>query len=214
MTNYQPPNNDREFLFRYGPGAVLPLMQATIPAVVITIAIYAIAAMGFELIDPHKPALFAGIVTWIIQWFKLQRHWFNLTAIEHAIRDLADDGMLNNSVPLPVQEEAPRIIRIQLIKDNGHVSDTIQLPCDDEQLSTLAKGLLNGLPFSEKFWTGDGKPFSTNQFRELCDVMNKRGLCEFVNPNAPKQGRRLTDEGRAVMENFASPHSPTAEDEA
>jgi hypothetical protein len=214
MNNTQSQPTDRHYLHTYGAGAWLPFMQASITALIVTIAVWVLAWMIFDALDPHKPALVIGIVVWVWQWVKLQGHWFALTAVNHVINDLADDGRLNNSVQPEAQDEAPRIIRIQLIKDNGHIGETIDLPCDEEQLSTLAKGLINGLPFSEKFWTGRGKPFSTNQYRALKDAMMKRGLCEYVNETEPRQGIRLTDAGRAVMENFALPHSPTEEEEA
>lgn len=206
--------SDRQYLHTFGAGVFLPLTQASITALVVTIATWVIVWMVFDLIDPHKPAFFLGIVVWVWQWTKLQRHWFSLTAIRNAIHDLADDGRLNNSYQPEAEEEAqPEVIRIQLIKENGHIGETIDLPADRESLGVLARGLINGMPFSERFWTGRGKPFSTNTFRALKDAMMKRGLCEYISASDPRQGIQLTEDGRTVMKKFALPHSPTEETE-
>ena len=209
------PHSERAYLHTLIAGAFLPFIQSLSLGVVVTIATWLIAALVFDALDPHKPAILLGVLSWAFMLWRLLRHWINLTTIRDIIRDVADDGQLNNSIhDDEVEEEAPQTIRIQLIKENGHVSDIIDLPASKEQLNALANGLRNGLPFSERYWTGKGKVFSTNGFRALKDVMMKRGLCEYVSADDPRQGIRLTPEGSAVMQNFASPHSPTAEDEA
>jgi hypothetical protein len=210
--NQLPTTNDKQYLHTFGAGAFLPLMQSTISALIVTLAVWLICWMVFGMMDPHKPAIFIGVVVWLWMWWKLQLHWFALTAV-NMMQDFMDDGQLNNSNQPEVTEEAPKVIRVQLIKDNGHIGETIDLPADRESLGTLARGLLNGMPFSERFWTGRGKPFSTNTFRALKDVMMKRGLCEYISESDPRQGIQLTNEGRAVMETFALPHSPAEEDE-
>lgn len=205
---------DRGYLHTYSAGAWLPFMQASLTAAIVTLAAWALVWMIFDPVDPHKPALMLGILVWVWQWIKLQGHWFALTAVENVMRmDINGDGVIGSTDQDEAEDEA-RVIRIQLIKEDGHISETVDLPCDDDQLSTLAKGLINDLPFSEKFWTGRGKPFSTNQFRTLRDAMMKRGLCEYVNARDPRQGIRLTEEGRGVMQHFALPHSPTEREEA
>lgn len=208
------PHAEREYLHTMSAGAFLPFMQASIMASVVFIVTYAIASLVFDAVDPHKPALLLGALTWLWMLYRLFRHWLNLTTIEQVFnQDFNGDGVIGDADPVEPKREANPVIRIQLVKENGHVSDSVELPCDDEQLSKLATGLLNGLPFTEFFWTGKGKPFSTNTFRELRDVMMKRGMCEYVNPSQPRQGIKLTDEGKRVMEYFAAPHSPTAESE-
>lgn len=206
---------EREYLHTMSAGAFLPFMQASIMALVVFIVTYAISLIVFDAVDPHKPALLFGAISWLWMLYRLFGHWLKLTTVEQVFGvDINGDGVIGSSVndPSKTNDEA-KVIRIQLVKENGHVSDTLELPCDDEQLSKLAKGLLNGLPFTESFWTGKGKPFSTNTFRELRDVMMKRALCEYINAGEPRQGIKLTDEGKRIMEYFAAPHSPTAESE-
>jgi hypothetical protein len=209
------PTKEREYLHTLSAGALLPFAQASGFAFVIFVAVYVIGEIALNLIDPHKPAVFIGVMAWVWMLYRLLRHWLRLTMPEivTVIKDISDDGRLNNSVQAEAEEE-PSYIRIQLVKENGHVADMINLPGDEHKLAALAQGLLNGMPFSEKMWTPEkaGKPFSTNTFRALKDVMLKRGLCEYSNPNEPRQGIRLTEEGRQVMQHLARPHSPTEEE--
>jgi hypothetical protein len=215
--NLQPSTQkqEREYLHTVSAGAVLPFMQATGFALVIFIAVWVIVAVTFNAMDPHKPALLFAVIAWVAMLWRLFRHWLRLTmpVIEYVARDLADDGMLNNSAQPAAEEEPLKVIRIQIIKDNGHVSSDIPLPGDREALGLLARGLLNGMPFSESMWTGKGKPFSTKTFRALREVMRSNGLAQYVNDAEPKQGMRLTDEGRQVMETLASPTPPQVEEE-
>lgn len=219
IMNIPQPNNqsaDKQYLHTLSAGAFLPFMQATGFGLAVFVAVFVIALFVFDAMDPHKPALLFGVIAWVVMLYRLFRHWLNLTTFETVIqRDINGDGVIGRSEQVPVEEEAPRVIRIQLVKDDGHLSaDTIDLPGDRESLGTLARGLLNGMPFSESMWTGKGKPFSSKSFRALRDVMKQKGLCEYINESDPRQGIRLTEEGRQVMQHFASPHSPTSEEEA
>lgn len=214
---------EREYLHTLIAGAVLPFIQATTFAAVIFVAVWVIAAVVFNAMDPHKPAAFIAAVAWA--WFlnRLFRHWLSLTTptqiIERVIqKDINGDGVIGPKPQAPAKEE-PRVVNIRLDKitsDNHYQSDLINFPCDDEQLFKLAYGLTNDPPltFAERYWTGAGKPFSTNEFRAVIAVMEKHGLCEYVNPQEPKQGRRLTESGRKLFEEIALPHSPTSAEEA
>lgn len=210
----QQQHSERAYLHTMIAGAFLPFFQSLMLGLVVTIAVWLIAALVFDVLDPHKPAILCGVLAWATMLWRLLRHWINLTTIENFIGvDLNRDGVIGDDDQPEAEEEAPQVIRVQLVKDNGHVSDMIDLPASRDQLSALANGLHNGLPFSEKFWTGKGKPFSTNQFRNLRDVMMKRELAEYVNDEDPRAGIRLTEAGAAVLETFR-PHSPTPESEA
>jgi len=216
--NIQPQNqSNREYLHTLRAGAFLPFMQATFMALVITIVIWLIAAFVFNAMDPYKPAILLGSIAWAVMLFRLFSHWLNLTTVETLIqRDINGDGVIGQTAPAPVTEPAPRVVRIRLdtiSADQHYQSNTITFPCDDDQLQALAKGLISGLPFSEKFWTGKGKPFSVNMFREVRDVMKTHDLCEYVNDADPRQGIRLTATGRALMEKIASPTPPQADEE-
>jgi hypothetical protein len=209
---------ERQYLHTLVAGAWLPLLQSTIIAVVVAIGTWIIAWLVFDAVDPHKPAILFFVLTWVYMLIKLQRHWLSLTTVEQFIqRDLNGDGVIGEATGQPSVTPRHVVIQIDTVKENGQyqVGDTsalIKLPCSDEQLRTLAVGLLSGLPFSEKQWTPtkDGKPFAANEFRALRAEMQKQKLVEYVNDKDPRQGIRLTDAGRAVMEEYAD--SPTRPD--
>lgn len=87
------------------------------------------------------------------------------------------------------------------------ISDTVDgqisnyhLPADDQQLAALARGLLvDGAPFSERRWTGRGKPFSDVGFEKLRGEMIRRGLAYWKNGKDKRQGSDLTVAGRRVL---------------
>ncbi len=210
----QHPHAEREYLHTFTAGVLVPMAQATSMAFGIFLGVWMIASLVFDAVDPHKWAVFFAVITWVGTLFRLFRHWLSLTTIHDVIMDFADDGKLNDSVQPSAQSEA-RKVRIEVQKiDRGHYqSNTIDFPCDDEQLYTLAMGLTNNIPFAERAWTPreKGKPFSTNEFREVKDVMKKHLLVEYVSDADPRQGLRLTAEGRALMEKIAAPSPAPSE---
>lgn len=212
--NNLPTTNDKQYLHTFGAGAFLPLMQSTISALIVTLAVWLICWMVFGMMDPHKPAIFIGVVVWLWMWWKLQLHWFALTAV-NMMQDFMDDGQLNNSNQPEVTEEAPRrVVTVRLVRENGRVSDTFDLPGGEEAFRVLATGLVNGLPLSERWWTGRGKPYGSETWRDLMDVMRERGLAEYKDPEHKKRGHRLTPDGEAFSRGYAAlPHSPIEEDE-
>jgi len=86
------------------------------------------------------------------------------------------------------------------------------LPCTPEQASELARGLLAGRSFSEADWTGQGRPFTRPQFRELRGVLLERGILCWRSPDTPQQGVMLTVAGRQVFRRLGEelPLSPRA----
>lgn len=211
----QHPHAEREYLHTFTAGVLVPMAQATSLAIGVFAGIWLIGRVVFDAVDPLICATPLAVITWLGVLFLLFRHWLQLTAIpaiQNAINDFVDDGQLNNSVQPSAQSEA-RKVRIEVQKiDRGHFqSNTIDFPCDDEQLYTLAMGLMNNIPFTERAWTGAGKPFSTNEFREVKDVLKKHLLVEYVSDADPRQGMRLTAEGRALMEKIALPSPAPSE---
>lgn len=107
----------------------------------------------------------------------------------------------------------PEPIRVELIQQEGRQVDFIDLPASQDQLISLASGLLGRTPMAETHWTGEHRPFSKGEFHSVRDEMLRRGLLRWVNDHAHAQGMELTAPGRAVMRRFASmsAHSPTPE---
>jgi len=193
----QPPN--KQYLHDFTPGATLPLAQSVLTAIIIGVAVYVVAAVGFDALDPIRPALVIGTLSLAGMWILSMRRWWDLTALERALHlDLNGDGHIGEPEPTP----EPPTIRVHISKDDhGHYeSNTYDVPASAEQLEALAAGLLNGQPFTEREWAGKDKPFSSQEFRALRSDMLRRGLIELVNDKDPRQGYRLTEEGRAVMQ--------------
>ena len=209
---------ERQYLHTLIAGALLPLTQATSTALVVAIGTWIISAFVFDLVDAYKPPILLFAVTWVYMLIKLQRHWLSLTTIEQIFqKDFDGDGIIGEAIdPGPVTREPRRVvIQLDTVKEDGHyqvgdVSALIRLSCSDEQMHTLAQGLLNGMPFSEKTWspTKDGKPFAVNEFRDLRAEMLQHKLIEYVSDKDPRQGMRLTTAGTAVMKEYAAFPTP------
>lgn len=212
------PHAERQYLHTMVAGALLPFAQATITALVIAVGTWVIAWLVFDVLDPYKPALFFGVVSWVGMLVKLQSHWLKLTTIENILRvDLDGDHHIGEA---PKAEVKPRRIVIQLdqVTEDGHyqvgdVSSRVELPGTDEQLYALAQGLINGMPFTDRTWSGDGKLYTGQEWRELKEELFKRHgdrdpIIEYVNPQNKKHGIRLTPAGRKFFEEVIADNSP------
>jgi len=92
----------------------------------------------------------------------------------------------------------------------------MNLDVTQEQLVELAQGLLDGIPFTEREWTGRGRPFSSGQggsFRKLRSDWLKQGLLDVVSDKDNRQGFDLTESGWAFCVKTAgiTPLSPSTE---
>lgn len=157
----------------------------------------------------RDPLVIAGVIaagTWVITWLILQRAWLNSVTIHAQIYQAIWTGEDERE---PEAEPLPEIrVRIERVRD-GHFSESVyRLPISQEQLEALASGLLRGVPFSERAWTGGGKPFSLAEFRALRSELLRRSLLELANEKDARQGYTLTEEGRAVMEEAIAPSPP------
>jgi hypothetical protein len=67
---------------------------------------------------------------------------------------------------------------------------------------SLGMGILGGIPFSEGRWTGKGKPFSIDEFRELREYFHETELIELVNEKDARQGYQFTDKGLEMFKHY------------
>ncbi len=201
-----PQPSNRQYLHTTTAGAWLPLAQATITGAILGLAVLVIGLM-MRTRHPENIALVVGLLTWAATWLLLQRHWYSLTDLEK-LTGIDLDG--NGTVGRTRTEPPPEVrVRISEVKDDGHFQqNVISLPASLDQLQTLAAGLLAGDPFSERTWTGSGRPFSVNEFRALRTELLKRGLLAVASPKDARQGYVLTAVGRQGMRCFM-PDSPT-----
>lgn len=200
--------SEKQFLHSFIAGAVLPLVQALITAILLAVLWYACAVIFFDAMDALKISGGVFIVALVVCWLSLQKRWLSLTSIETLLNvDLNKDKVIGKVEPVRVRVE------LQEVKDNGHYQvEIVDLPGSPEKLRTFSQGLMAGTPASEKYWTGSGKLFSTMEFRTLKNEMVRRGLMAYVSAKDPRQGHELTKAGRAVARRLAS-LSPTVEGE-
>lgn len=93
----------------------------------------------------------------------------------------------------------------------GHMK-LFDLPASPRQLEQLATGLLIANDgFTQRRWSGRGRPFSRSQFEILTSTMIEKGLAHQVNPEHPQQGYALTVIGKQFLRKHL-PHSPTLEE--
>ena len=100
---------------------------------------------------------------------------------------------------LPVMARPP--LRVEVAQER--TVRNLDLAATDEQLATLARGLLDGKPCTEAAWCGAGRPFSLDQFRSLRAEMAGAGLIRLRNPSAPQQGYTVTPSGGAMLRRLA-----------
>jgi uncharacterized membrane protein YeaQ/YmgE (transglycosylase-associated protein family) len=188
----------RPYLHTIEAGATLPLFQSLIWGVITGLLAMVISAA-------YKQTLMQ-VVLWMIgaflggfgiAWMTYQRHWFKLASLEQLLNsDLDGDGVIGEESPQPSIH-----VRVDEVAVDGiaHHSIYFDLPASEEQMRSLAFGILAGVPFSEGHWTGRNQPFSTRQFRTMRAELIKRGVLMAVNPSAPAQGYQFNAAGRAIL---------------
>lgn len=194
---------EKQFLHTFVVGVWLPLLQASITAVVAFIGTLIVLYL-LDAIDILKPALMVAAITWVVMWLYLMRRWLNITAFERVTGiDINGDGVIGAARKKPNE---PLVIRLDDVRNGNYRSRTMELEVTEEELVELARGLLNGRPFTEREWTGKGKPFSSGQegsFRRLRSAWLKQGLLQVVSDKDHRQGFDFTDEGWATLEKLA-----------
>lgn len=197
---------DRQFLHTFVAGAVLPLVQASITAVVMMIATVLVLYM-FNAIDFIKPVFVIGGLTWVFAWLALQRRWLRLTDLEKFFnQDFNNDNHIGEP---PVAAKIH--VQVDEVTHEGHIrqASMFDLPCTEQQLQALSIGILKDhKTLAEKEWTGSGKPFSIKQFREVRSEMIKMGMVVPASSKAEQQGFVFTRAGEAVLRHYTTSPSP------
>lgn len=206
---------EKQFLHTYTAGAMLPLTQASITALLVFVGSLVIGYFVFDIIDPSKPAIILAVIAWIGTWLSRQRMWAYLATFERVTGiDINNDGVIGDAEDKPKRD--PIIVRIDEVNNGHYKSNTHEFPdwLTDEQLATLARGLINlNRPFSRREWTTRSRLFSDDQYRELQSFFIRHGLIE-PSGKTSRGGFELTNAGRAAMTEFADvPPSPTEDAE-
>ncbi len=206
----QPSYSDRQFLHTFTAAALLPLVQATITAIVACVAAGTLLYL-FNAIDYVKPIVVVGAFTFFVTWLFLQRRWLNLTNLEWMLKlDLNNNGRIDEP------QQASIRVQVDELTKQGHIhqSQMFELPCTEKQLNAVAVGILeHRKTLAEKEWTGSGKPFSINEFRAMRSEMIKRGMIVPASSKSERQGFVFTRAGEAILRHYVSTPSPAWDSE-
>lgn len=197
----------RAHLHNLTAGAWLPLAQAGISGLVAGVVVLAVG-LSARWRSPWADAGIAAALSMGAVWFLMARHWLSLTGLERLTGLDLDREPRSSDETQPRRE--PEFIRVQVdqLTAAGHldVSQIYELPATREQIAALAVGVLkDGATFSERYWTGAGRPFSVDGWRALRSELLRRGLLALASAKDPRQGYVLTVAGRHVLEGFINP---------
>lgn len=172
-------------------GCLLPVAQSGVTGFLAGALAYALARwQGWS--NPGEIALIVAAAAALLVWASGVMAWRRSA--------YAPDEPLYLPPPAPAQVQT---VRVELSENRGARLNLIDLPASAEQLAALARGLLDGLPFSEAQWSGGGGLFTRSEFAALRGELIRRGLARWNSPGTPARGAALTPAGRAVMRQFA-----------
>jgi hypothetical protein len=184
-------------------GVKVPFSQALISGVISGVAMMAICWV-LDVLDPWKPGIVIMALVTPLVWFLSRRNWVGLV---NRVEEWTGLDLPGNDAP------EDKVTLIDLTSKVGATRRTqkLAIPATEEQLRRLAVGILGGVTFAERNWTGRGRPFSIDQFRELRDYLEKAELLTKSNDKSHNQGFTLTAKGRAMLAHYL-PHPGEEED--
>lgn len=208
-----PEKGTYKYLHTVEAGAWLPTLQMIITGIVAGIATLVVLWV-LNVLDPWKPALIVTVITWLAGWVLLQFHWFRLTEVERLERllktDLNGDGL--------VGKQKPTYTRVTVYRqEGGRIKSSVSadIPLSPSELEQLAKALIiRGMSFSETVFLAEPRfipGMTAPRFRQLQDIMEKRGLIVLKKPPHKNQGYKLSEDGEALLVDILR-NSPTYAD--
>lgn len=179
--------------------------MAVITGAFLALALGVIAAY-LKYAQPVKLGLASWAIFQALIWLLLLVRWSKLlNLLERSLGiDINQDGLIAGEKPEPERTLEPVRIELGEVNNGARAMHFVELPATQEQVISLACGLMSGASFSESAWTGSGAPFSKNEFIRLRDEMLRRNLLQWRNERAPAQGLELSRAGKATMRYFAS----------
>lgn len=215
--NEQTQNNNPAFLHQFTAGAILPLVQSLITAVIMFVVIFILAWIVFDALDPLKPAAIISVVTLLVTWLSRQKMWISLASLELMTGiDINQDGVIGEPIAQDGQDEKVSTVWIDLRKvglKGSYSNSKFPLPkgVTEEHLAQIAHDMfILGKTFAETELSGTGR-ISLPKFRQLRGVMERQSLCEKTGTasNAPYE---LTDEGEAWLKQYLPSPTPSDDD--
>lgn len=136
------------------------------------------------------------LVVWAVGYFR----WVSWGKRVYHIEEFLGLDLNRDSY---IGEPEPAKVDVWLHSPDKKQSTLHTLPASLTQLRQLAYGLLKEhRPFTEREWTGSGKLFSQDGFRDLRLKMEEYGYAFRLNPDDEHSAWELTDVGEQVMETW------------
>jgi len=174
-----------------GGDVLVPLLRAVISGAMLA-ALSGVAALviGWPWWVPVGVAGMFSVAVWFSCGLSDKLLWASEIVTG---KDLDQDGRIGQ----------PATVRVEVSDLDQRQLRFMELPGTPEALQQLAHGVLTGKTLAEAEWTGKGRPYSRNEFRDMRAQLLERGIVTWRNDEAPSQGVELTRVGRAVFDEIA-----------
>jgi len=185
---------------------IYPILQSIITGVVIGAGVTA-TGLYFGRSRPWALGGWVAVLVVCVIWLLSLARWHKWV---YKLEELT--GLNLNGDPYV---GPPPTVRVEIREEEGRKGTIARLPATEAQLYELARALVKGATFSIEDWTGQGRPFSKDEFMLLRTEMIDRNLVEWNNPRSHSRGMSLTKTGWAVMRYLAqTPPSPTPQEQS
>jgi len=165
------------------------------------------------LITATAASVLIGAITWAAHyplWWKALAVTFPLAFFLTWLATLARWHLLIERLETRMQIDLNMNGRIgeqkitTLWLQSGGRGNRYDIPTSLSNMQTFAKGVLSGLPLSQRTWSGKGKPFSDQEYDDFQEYLCSKQWAEWVDEEAPTLGIRMKSAGMAVMRHYAS----------
>jgi len=150
------------------------------------------ARKGMPLIDLLTWVIVVFCVVTLSHWLLTLLMWYRETITN---RDIDGDGYIGQPV---IGAEIIHPVRIDVIR--GNTTDRASFE-NAAKLAAVSDLIVSGVPFSQRELSGI---LSRLEFERMAEEMLARGLIEYRNPEHPRQGYSVTDNGAAMFADVAS----------
>lgn len=110
----------------------------------------------------------------------------------------------------------PETSRWEVHYPDTNQTQILHFPVSEQRMALLARGLVsNGWKFTEREWSGSGKPFSAEEVDGIREVFLARGWCVWKNEDSVERGVNFTAKGKASLRGkagFIQPPYPAGAD--
>jgi hypothetical protein len=171
---------------------VIPLLQAvTTGALIGTTAGAAGWALRWD--SPGAVGLATGAAVASLAWVSYRADWADRIRAVLGIQQQAATSTAAYA----------QTVRVEVISDNAHAGDFLDLPGGRDRLMTLAQGLTSGKPLTVRTWAGGGGLYAGAEFDRLRTELIARGLARWQSEHDHRAGVTLTAKGAATMRGLA-----------